>query len=414
LAFNKFLNARKAVWGVDYIAVSYPEYYNPDKMVLPERAKLIVKEDITVEKLFANLSKDIGPYQTLMVPDFDEEYYLFRPMFSKVANKDNFRKQVNRMLDSLPAETIIYELKDRISQETAMLELLVQNYSGWTFVRAAALQYKGLRFEHILRNPTGANVYPEDSKAVEPLRERCIAFRPTLTDQMLRWFIIRFLWPEFNGESTITFINEECTLNFSVRATWGEHKERVFEVRFVTEMDYTTFLDRTVNSRRTETKNFFERGAGTFKYLREVFADYRAAAKPLGNIRKQGTQKLDIGDIVAIYGDDIAYGVVFEDLGEFYNIIYLTSQLTLAGAGYKLQIDHLVKTVKVTPINFYVPAEYCEVIGKLDAAELEKVVDSFKKLSSKNYRGIWKQFYNFEARRLQPLYDTFMHAMLSR
>ncbi len=243
LAFDRFLNARKAIWGVDYLVVKDPEYYHPHKVVLPERAKLSIKEDITVEKLFANLNKDLGPYWALMVPDFDEEYYLFRPMFSKVANKDSFKKQVSNVLDTLPAEVVIYELKDRISLESAMLELLVQNYLGWVFVRAAALQYRDSRFEYVLKNPNDANVYSKESKAIEPLRNRCIAFRPTLTDQMFRQFITRFLWPELNGASITTFINEECKLDFSARATFEGNKERVFEVRFVTETDYTTFLE---------------------------------------------------------------------------------------------------------------------------------------------------------------------------
>ncbi len=150
------------------------------------------------------------------------------------------------------------------------------------------------------------------------------------------------------------------------------------------------------------------------KYLREVFKNYKAGAKPLGRIINQGTEKLEIGDVVAIYGDDIVYGVVFEQLGDLYNVIYLTTELILGGAGYKLQINHLVRAAKVTPINFYVPAEYCEVIGKLDADELQKVLNNFKELSKKNYRGIWKQFYNFEVQRLQPLYDLFIYTTIDR
>lgn len=150
------------------------------------------------------------------------------------------------------------------------------------------------------------------------------------------------------------------------------------------------------------------------RYLRDLFADYCAFSRPLNKILQQGTQQLDIGDVVAIYGDDIIYGVVFEQVGDYHNVILLTTELVLGGNGYKVILNHLVDAAKVTPINFYVKPEYCEVVRKLSQDELMNVVESFKKLSQKRYEGIWQEFYTFETQRLQVLYDTFLNDVINR
>jgi len=149
------------------------------------------------------------------------------------------------------------------------------------------------------------------------------------------------------------------------------------------------------------------------RYLRDLFADYCAFSKPLNKILQQGTQQLDIGDVVAIYGDDIIYGVVFEQ-GDYHNVILLTTELVLGGNGYKVILNHLVDAAKVTPINFYVKPEYCEVVRKLSQDEFMNVVESFKKLSQRRYEGIWQEFYTFETQRLQVLYDIFLNDVINR
>jgi len=150
------------------------------------------------------------------------------------------------------------------------------------------------------------------------------------------------------------------------------------------------------------------------RYLADVFADYRMWARPLKFVAGQGTQQLDVADVVAIYGDDIVYGVVFETLGEYYNVIYLTTELILGGDGYKISLNHLVDSAKVTPINFYIKANYCEVVRKLSEDEFAKVVDSFKKLSNKHFGKIWKKNYLFETKRLQLFYDMFLSEIIDR
>jgi len=152
------------------------------------------------------------------------------------------------------------------------------------------------------------------------------------------------------------------------------------------------------------------------KFLEEIFEEYKRGAKKLRKLVDQGTEKLEIGDIIAIYGEDIAYGIVFEKIGDMYNAIFLTTELILGGSGQKIDLNHLVRSVKVTPINFYITNElvkYCEVIGKVKEDELRKIVDNFKKMASRKYKGIWKKFYNFEIKRIQMFYDAFLSNMIN-
>jgi hypothetical protein len=131
---------------------------------------------------------------------------------------------------------------------------------------------------------------------------------------------------------------------------------------------------------------------------------------------EQGTEKLEIGDIVAIYGEDIVYGLVFEKIGEMYNVIFLTTELVLGGAGYKIEIDHLIRSVKTTPINFYITSDfikYCEPVRKVEENELEKIINNFNKMSSRKYKGIWKKFYNFEIKRIQIFNDALFSSMIN-
>jgi hypothetical protein len=152
------------------------------------------------------------------------------------------------------------------------------------------------------------------------------------------------------------------------------------------------------------------------KYLEEIFEEYKKGSKKIRKLLEQGTEKLEIGDIVAIYGEDIVYGLVFEKIGEMYNVIYLTTELILGGAGYKIQIDHLVRAVKLTPLNFYIKSDfikYCEVIDRVEGNKLEKILDNFKKMANRKYKGIWKKFYNFEIKRIQIFNDAFLSSMIN-
>ena len=151
------------------------------------------------------------------------------------------------------------------------------------------------------------------------------------------------------------------------------------------------------------------------KYLEEIFEEYKSARK-LRNLVEQGTKKLEIGDVIAIYGEDIVYGLVFEKIGEMYNVIFLTTELVLGGAGYKIEIDHLVRAVKVTPLNFYIKSDfikYCEPVRKVEENELEKILDNFKKMANRKYKGIWKKFYNFEIKRIQIFNDALFSSMIN-
>jgi hypothetical protein len=151
------------------------------------------------------------------------------------------------------------------------------------------------------------------------------------------------------------------------------------------------------------------------KYLEQIFQEYKKGSKKIRNLVDQGTKKLEIGDVIAIYGEDIVYGLVFEKIGEMYNVIYLTTELILGGAGQKIEIDHLVRAVKVTPLNFYITGDfikYCEVIDRVEGNKLEKILDNFKKMANR-YKGIWKKFYNFEIKRIQIFNDALFSSMIN-
>jgi len=147
------------------------------------------------------------------------------------------------------------------------------------------------------------------------------------------------------------------------------------------------------------------------KYLEETFKEYKRGAKKLRNLVEQGTKKLEIGDVIAIYGEDIVYGLVFEKIGEMYNVIYLTTELILGGAGYKIEIDHLIRSVKTTPINFYITSDFVKY-DRVEGNKLEKILDNFKKMANR-YKGIWKKFYNFEINRIKIFYDAFLSSMIN-
>jgi hypothetical protein len=154
------------------------------------------------------------------------------------------------------------------------------------------------------------------------------------------------------------------------------------------------------------------------KYLERCFQEYKRAARPLTveKLVEQGTKELQLGDLIAIYGEDVVYGLVFEKIGEMYNIIFLTPELVLGGAGTKIEIDDLIRSVKVTPISFYITDDlvrYCEVVRKVNKHEFEKIVHSYKKLSGRKFNGIWKKFYDFEISRVKIFYDAFLSSMIN-
>lgn len=152
-------------------------------------------------------------------------------------------------------------------------------------------------------------------------------------------------------------------------------------------------------------------------YLEKILEDYKQSSVILNTLNDQGTKKLEVGDIVCAYGEDIAYGVIVGTVEEIYKAVLLTSELILAGSGYKIKVDHLVKTLKVTPISFYITPEmvtYFEVIKHIDQQEVEKVIKSYEKKASREYHGVWKEFYDFESQRIEIFYKKFLEYIQSK
>ncbi|QAV33179.1 hypothetical protein SAMN04488510_12723 [Fervidobacterium changbaicum] len=147
------------------------------------------------------------------------------------------------------------------------------------------------------------------------------------------------------------------------------------------------------------------------EYLKRILKDYKAHSRKVEVLIDQGTEKLKIGDVFCIYGEDLVYGVVVEDIGEVYKAVYLTPELILAGDGHELRVDHLVSALKVTPIALYLTPEmikYCEVVMNLPKDELAKVKESYENKASRGYQGVWKEFYDFEALRIEIFYEKFL------
>ncbi|ABS61246.1 hypothetical protein [Fervidobacterium nodosum] len=145
------------------------------------------------------------------------------------------------------------------------------------------------------------------------------------------------------------------------------------------------------------------------KKLKEIFDNYKSISKVIEKPYEVGIERLEIGDIFVVYAEDLVYGVVIEELDGVYNAIFLTSELILGGPGYKVKVNHLVSALKVTPINFYVIPElvkYCEVIGKVQ--DLETLKENFRKLTEREYKGVWKSFYEWETKRIGIFYDAFL------
>ena len=147
-------------------------------------------------------------------------------------------------------------------------------------------------------------------------------------------------------------------------------------------------------------------------YLEKCFRRYKRLNKKIRRLKEgPNTPSIRAGDVICIYGDTgPVYGLVFED-GVVKNCILLSPELLLPAEGLIVRVDHLVNSLRVTPINFYLTPSTqraCEVIGKLKQEDLTKVVGNHQKLREENWTGVRKEFFEYETKRIEILYDMFL------
>lgn len=222
-----------------------PTPRHEDWIVLPEEAELIVKEDITIERMLDALRNDYNPW---FVPNarLDVGFYHLPRLFKNVMTEEELKIELLRILDD-PAllersKTIFFPVFNEDTNEEIRFEVVLTPYRKWRFARIIAVEYNGARFEHYLKRPGDTNVYKMDSNDVELLKNSLIDFRilPSSDEWLAEQLICHFI----DGPTPQVLINQEMGLR--LQAKWVSYLPKVSEVsaKFsVLEMDYTTFME---------------------------------------------------------------------------------------------------------------------------------------------------------------------------
>lgn len=147
--------------------------------------------------------------------------------------------------------------------------------------------------------------------------------------------------------------------------------------------------------------------------MEELLKLYRKEAKKIKELKSVSRSvEVGIGDVLCLYGDNgPIYAVVVEDDGEVKNCVVLTPELVLSGEGVLVKVNHLVSLLRVTPLNFYLTRgmeRYCEVIGKTD---VQKILESHRRLKQIVHRGVRKRFYGYEVKRIEIVYRMFLESL---
>jgi hypothetical protein len=227
------------------------EYYNllgneptprrKDWIALPEKAKLVVKEDITIQRMFEGLKASAFPTTIHLIPDTNREYYYFQRLFRNVPNQRIFKKRLTKTLDSPSiAETSTRISIPAIEKETGQkveFEFITTEFAGWKFVRLLSVKYDSARFECYVKRPDGRNVYPRDDPNIDLLKNSLIAFTESSVSVSALWLIHEL----YLGTENI-LINEEMALRLSLERF--EPADEMILAWFKTlERDYTIFLE---------------------------------------------------------------------------------------------------------------------------------------------------------------------------
>jgi hypothetical protein len=221
-----------------------PTPTHEDWIVLPERAKLIVKRSITLQRMFEALL--LEDFEAHPVPDRNAEYYIFPHLFKNVLEESELEKEVINTLNkpsvSKNSTTVPLTVLGTRHDERLRFEFIVTTFAGWKFFRVAAVEYNGNRFEYCLSKPGETNVYKIDSPLVQPLKDCCVVFARSIQATAFEEFIYNFA-----GRTIRTLINEDMALH--IRSQGSEavkyHDETELQVKFRQfQPDYTMFLEQ--------------------------------------------------------------------------------------------------------------------------------------------------------------------------
>jgi hypothetical protein len=240
---------------LDYIFLGDdPTPQHDDWIVLPEKAELVVKEDITIERMLDALivggDEDRGNDEPWFVPNVrsDDGFYHFKWLFKNVMSEQRLKKELIQKLDD-PAllslsKTISFPVFDEDTDEEIRFEVTITPYGKWQFARIVAIRYDNSRFEHCLKKSSNRNVYKPGSKSIELLKNNLLAFSDSKSSD--EWLAERLICNFLVAPNVQTLLNQEIALRLQADHFWvnsfAKDLEAVAEFE-VFEIDYTTFIE---------------------------------------------------------------------------------------------------------------------------------------------------------------------------
>jgi hypothetical protein len=216
---------------------------HPDWIVLPEKVKLVVKQDISIQQLF----EAISPYNLMYwLPDSRGDlFHLLPVLFREGTDQRRLQAKLNDILDS-PAvaensRIISTTVVDNRLGQKIKLEFIVTEFAGWQFVRLLSMKYNGAKFEHYVKDQANGNVYSADSTYLGSLkRDYYIVF----TKSELFWACDQLMYEFMHHSPRRTLINEDMALHLRIYWHYRFHGQRKLNGEFaVFEPDYTTFIE---------------------------------------------------------------------------------------------------------------------------------------------------------------------------
>ena len=240
-------------YNINFLDIEYeflgddPTPENKDWIVLPAKAEIVVKEDITIERMLETLRVDDEAWS---VPNerMDDGFYHFRFLFKNVMSEQRLASELAQLLDD-PAflkssNRLSLSVINADTDEEIRFEVIVTPYGKWKFARIVAVEYNGSKFEHYLKRPGNTNVYRASSKCIQRLRKSLIVFDHVsasdiaLSEDVVKYFI--------DTPTPQALINREMALRISSKhntiGIYTSKSQYLAEFK-VFEIDYTTFID---------------------------------------------------------------------------------------------------------------------------------------------------------------------------
>lgn len=142
---------------------------------------------------------------------------------------------------------------------------------------------------------------------------------------------------------------------------------------------------------------------------KNLFGKYKLNIESLK--RAPGGKALEVGDVFAIYGDILVYGVVIEKNGDLAECVLLSQDVFLSSSkALKIKVNHLVDYVYVTHVNFYIEdnfaKNYCQVIINVKE-DINKIAENVEELEEQIYTGPRKEYFDLLIDQISLLYDIF-------